>query len=621
MRSASQAEYQLNGSYGHKTFQLLGHAVRTEPWRFAVAISAAGVFGVLTVVFGSALGLIVDEVVIPSINDEPIRGWWGEQTQNPRHAVLLAGGVFVAIGLANALLIAVRRAMQGGAVAGVGARHRTVVADAIASLPLGWHRSNPAGRTLSAMSSDSETATNPLHPLAFTVGSFTMMIAAGWRLVTMDGWIALTAMMVVPAVLIVNYAYEKVISPLWDLGQTLRAEVSTIAHESFEGGTVVKALGAEDIESRRFREKVDALRDADTRVGSVTSWFEPLMDAMVPLSALAIMIVGTYRAQAGAVSVGDVVSAIYLLALLAVPIRGLGWVLGQMPSALVSFQRISRIAEAATEVDEPGHIELPRHGAASLAFRNADVAADDGDGESVVIVSGVSLDLPPGTVTALVGPTGAGKTTVALAAARLSRATQGDVILDDHNIEVVAALGSHVALVPQTSFVFAGTVRDNVTLGEDFDDDAVWTALRRAAVSDVVRGLRHDGDPLDAHLDERGMNLSGGQRQRIAIARALVRSPRVLVLDDATSAVDPGVEQEILAALRADGNGPTVLLIAYRLASILLADRVIHVSGGTVIAAGTHAELVDSDPGYRELVTAYEQDSARRADYEPRGES
>src|SRR5690606_38505466 len=149
------------------------------------------------------------------------------------------------------LLIAARRAMQGGAVAGVGARHRTVVADAIASLPLGWHRSNPAGRTLSAMSSDSETATNPLHPLAFTVGSFTMMIAAGWRLVTMDGWMALTAMMVVPAVLIVNYAYEKVISPLWDLGQTLRAEVATIAHESFEGGTVVKALGAEDIESRR----------------------------------------------------------------------------------------------------------------------------------------------------------------------------------------------------------------------------------------------------------------------------------------------------------------------------------------------------------------------------------
>ena len=608
-----RAEYDLSGSYGRKTIQLLTHALRSQPWRFGIAIAAAGIFGILTVAFGSVLGLIVDEVILPSVTGAPIRGWWGEHTQSPRSAIVMAGVVFVAIGLANAILIAVRRASQGGAVAGVGARHRTVVADAIASLPLGWHRSNPAGRMLSAMASDSETATNPLHPLAFTVGSFTMMIAAGWRLVAMDGWMALTALMVIPAVLGVNYAYEKVMSPLWDLGQSLRADVSTIAHESFEGGTVIKALGVEHIESERFGVKVDALRDADTRVGAVSSWFEPLMDAMVPLSSLAIMIVGTFRAQAGAVSVGDVVSAIYLLALLAVPIRGLGWVLGQMPSALVSFQRVARIAEAATEVDEPGHIALPREGAAALSFHHADVAADDGDGQAVVIVSDVSLELPPGTVTAVVGSTGAGKTTLALAAARLSRAVRGQVILDDHNIEVVEALGGHVALVPQTSFVFAGTVRENVTLGDDFSDEDVWEALRRAAVADVIEGLSDSGNPLDAYLDERGMNLSGGQRQRVAIARALVRQPRVLVLDDATSAVDPGVEQEILAALRGDAEGPTVLLIAYRLASILLADRVIHVHGGTVTDSGTHTELIARDAGYRELVTAYEQDAHRQA--------
>lgn len=614
MTRAPRAEYELSGSYSRKSLHVIGHALRTSPRRFAVSIGAAGIFGVLTVVFGSVLGLIIDQVVIPAIDGEPIQGWWGERTQDPGTAVLLAGGVFVGIGLVNAVLIVIRRAVQGGAVAAVGARHRTVVADAIAALPLGWHRANPTGRMLSAMSSDSETATNPLHPLAFTVGSFTMMIAAGYRLVIMDMWIAFTAMMVVPAILVVNFLYEKVISPLWDAGQSLRAEVSTIAHESFEGGTVVKALGAEARESARFATKVDGLRDADTRVGAVSSWFEPLMDAMVPLSSLAIMVVGAHRAAAGAVTVGDVVTAIYLLALMAVPIRGLGWVLGQMPSALVSFQRIARISAAATEVDEPGHVSVPREGAGHVAFKSAHVAADDGDGEPVIIVRDVSLELHPGTVTALVGATGAGKTTVALAAARLSRAVGGEILIDHTNIQVVEALGTHVALVPQTAFVFAGTVRDNVTLGEDYSDDAVWIALRRAAIDDLVRGLHHRGDALDATLEERGMNLSGGQRQRIAIARALVREPRVLVLDDATSAVDPGVEQEILAALRADGKGPTVLLIAYRLASIVLADRVIHVDGGTVVDAGTHQELVERDPGYRELVTAYEVDTQRRLD-------
>lgn len=618
MSAKNRAEYELQGSYSAKTLHLLGHALRTEPKRFAIAITAAGVFGVLTVVFGSLLGVIVDDVVIPAINREPIGGWWGDQTQDASTAVLLAGAAFVCIGLVNAGLIAVRRAVQGGAVAGVGARHRRVVADALASLPLGWHRANPAGRMLSAMSSDSETATNPLHPLAFTVGSFTMMIAAGWSLFAMDVWMAVTAMVVIPAVLGVNYIYEQVISPLWDRGQSLRAEVSTIAHESFEGGTVVKALGAEQRESKRFAVKVDALRDADTKVGAVSAWFEPLMDAMVPLSSLAIMVVGAHRAAAGAVSVGDVISAIYLLALLAVPIRGIGWVLGQMPSALVSFQRIGVISAAATEVDEPGHVVVPRNGSAKVEFKGADVGADDGDGNPVVIVKDVSLELEPGTVTALVGSTGAGKTTVALAAARLSRAMSGEVLLDDTNIEVIEALGGHVALVPQTSFVFAGTVRENITLGEDFSDEQVWTALRRAAVEDVILGLHHGGNALDAQLDERGMNLSGGQRQRVAIARALVREPRVLVLDDATSAVDPGVEQEILAALKEDGQGPTVLLIAYRLASIMLADRVIHVHDGAVVDAGDHRDLVVRDEGYRELVTAYEQD-ARRRDEESAG--
>jgi ABC-type multidrug transport system fused ATPase/permease subunit len=469
---------------------------------------------------------------------------------------------------------------------------------------------------LSAMSSDSETATNPLHPLSFTIGSFTMMIAAGYALFSIDPYLALTALAVIPLVMAVNVVYEKVISPRWNLGQTLRAEVSTIAHESFEGGTVVKALGAEKREAERFGVKVDALRDADTRVGAVSSWFEPLMDAMVPVSALAVMLVGAVRADAGFVSVGGVVSAVYLLSLLAVPIRGIGWVLGGMPSALVSFERIGQIAAAATEVDEPGHVAVVREGAGRLSFHDAHVGADDGDGNLVVLVEGVSLDLEPGSVTALVGATGAGKSTVALAAARLSRAVTGEIRLDDTDIATVAALGGHVALVPQTSFVFAGTVRENVTLGEEFTDDEVWTALRRSAVEHVVADLHKGGDGIDAMLDERGMNLSGGQRQRIAIARALVREPRVLVLDDATSAVDPAVEQDILASLRADGAGPTVLLIAYRLASILLADRVVHVDGGRVIDSGTHAQLMKRDAGYRELVTAYEADSKRRAETE-----
>jgi ABC-type multidrug transport system fused ATPase/permease subunit len=224
-------------------------------------------------------------------------------------------------------------------------------------------------------------------------------------------------------------------------------------------------------------------------------------------------------------------------------------------------------------------------------------------------------------VVAVVGPTGAGKTTLVSLVARLSDPTEGRVLLDGVDVRDLdpLSLTRHVAFVGQGTFLFEDTVRGNVTLTEPDaagapDDAAVWAALRLARVDDVVAALPGG---LDARIGERGSNLSGGQRQRLAIARAVVRGPRVLVLDDATSAVDPRVEQAILTGLRAGvahgGTGPTVLLVAYRMSSVTFADEVVHIEGGRVVDRGAHEALLARDPGYRELATAYEQESARRA--------
>ena len=303
-----------------------------------------------------------------------------------------------------------------------------------------------------------------------------------------------------------------------------------------------------------------------------------MIDLLPGLGTLLVLLVGTARVAAGAVDTGDIVSAAYLLTLLTVPVRAFGWVLGDLPRALVGYERIAGVLDAGGALAH-GDTQLPASGrGARVELRGVGVRvpvqpsfpASAADPDDAVLLEDIDLDLAPGRTVALVGPTGAGKTTLVTLMNRLWDPTSGTVSIDGIDVRDVrpADLAAQVALVAQSTFIFEDTVRGNVTLCDDAEpgaptDDEVWAALRLARVDDVVSALP---GRLDAPLGERGSNLSGGQRQRLALARALVRSPRVLVLDDATSAVDPRVEQQILTGLRAaaPGSGPVRICCSTR---------------------------------------------------------
>jgi ATP-binding cassette subfamily B protein len=219
----------------------------------------------------------------------------------------------------------------------------------------------------------------------------------------------------------------------------------------------------------------------------------------------------------------------------------------------------------------------------------------------------VTLEAPPGQIVAVVGATGAGKSTLLTLLVRLIDPDRGSVRLDGTDVRALAEdqMPAHASLVAQSAFLFDDTVRGNITLDDpQLGEQQVWDALRVAQAEDFVRALPKG---LDTELGERGVTLSGGQRQRLALARAVVRRPRLLLMDDATSAVDPAVEAAILRELRqAQGLG-TVVVVAYRRATITLADEVVYLEGGRVAAAGRHEQLLAESSGYRALVTAYDQ--------------
>lgn len=610
MRGAEGAESVLAdepvGTW-RRSVALIGRGLRAEPRSFALAIVGSALWGGLTVLSGWLLGRASDRVVVPALSGAAISSGavWG------------TGLVLLAVGVGTAVSVVVRRVYAGIGVFDVQAGHRRAVTRQYLRLPVSWHRRHPTGQLLSNASSDAEAAASVFNPLPWAIGVVVMVVIAGVAMIAADPVLGATGLGMLPAIAAVNWVYQRRMSPAVARAQQRRAEVSDAAHESFEASLVVKSLGTEARESQRFATHVTRLRDANVRQGYVRSVFEPVMDLLPSLGTLAVLAVGAQRVASGAADAGEVVTTAYLVGVMAFPVRAIGFLLGEMPRSLVGWDRVSRVLRA-TGAPVSGTADLP--GVGGLTVELVDVAVEihgPASERPAVLLADISVTLPAGRTIAIVGPTGSGKSTLAQVLARLVDPTRGRVLLDGVDARDLSerARTRAVALATQGTFIFDDTVRGNVTLADADDPGApdeheVVRALRRAKAEEFVAEL---ADGIDTPVGERGANLSGGQRQRIALARALVRQPRLLILDDATSAVDPQVEGKILTALRDDGSTATVVLIAYRLATILLADEVVHLDQGRVVDRGSHDELMARDAGYRALATAYLEAAAQHA--------
>ncbi|RCV55838.1 ABC transporter ATP-binding protein, partial [Marinitenerispora sediminis] len=608
--------------------RVLWVAIRTEPAVFAVAAVGSALHAGVTVGSATVLGHVTDNVILPAFAE-------GRTTAA---ALATAAALLVGVGVLKGLGLAARRLYAGLMQFRMQARYRRAVARKYLQLPLSWHHRHPTGQLLSNANADVEAAWQPLAPLPMVIGSVFMLAVAAVAMVATDPVLALVGFVVFPVLAVANYVFQRRVSPLATRAQALRAQVSEVAHESFDGALVVKALGREDTEAERFTAAAHRLRDAQIQVGRLRGMFDPVMDALPNLGVLAVLLIGMSRIADDAIAAGDLVQIAYLFTLLAMPIRALGWLLGDLPRSVVGWNRIQAVLGASggttygdaaltgtggVRISARGvrfsYADTYRAGEADLSggtedpdATGRDLASGDGPRDArTAVLHGVDLDVDAGRTVAVVGPTGSGKSTLATLLMRLVDPDSGAVAFDGTDLRDLrrGEIARAAALVPQSTFVFEDTVRGNVTLGADIPDEDVWAALRLARADSFVAAMP---EGLDTRIGERGTTLSGGQRQRLALARAVVRRPRLLILDDATSAVDPQVEAQILAGLRETELDCTVVVIAYRRATIELADEVVFLDDGVVTDRGTHAELLERSPGYRRLVTAYERAAEER---------
>lgn len=567
--------------------------VRMHPRPFLIAVVAAFTFAAASVAVSVALGRVTDRVLRPAFEGgvDPATVWLS---------------VLVIMGLAGlrAVSIMVRRYQSGVAGAAVAATLRRQVSDRYRDLSLAFHRATPTGELLAHMEADVEASVDVYYPVPFAVAASLLAILAIGSLVVADPYLATIGLVAVPALVLLNRSFAQRMQPLAEQTLGRISELSTVAHESLDGALIVKTLGREAAEIDRFRREADALRRAKREAGYLRAAFEPALTTVPSIAVILLLAVGSWRVWTGSVTLGTLVQVVTLFGLLAWPMRFVGWVLSEVPRAVTAYRRIERVLAQPVEVTLPAHpIPLP-DGPLGVTTEGLSHALG-----GVHVLDDISFEVQPNESVALVGPTGVGKSTLVQLLVRLEDPSIGAVRIGDIDLRDAdpASLRRAVSIVLQESFLFATSIRDNIALDSEATTGEIEHVARLTHADRFIRALP---DGYDTIVGERGHTLSGGERQRIALARALLRHPRVLILDDATSAVDPSIEASILRALRTEIPA-TLIVVAYRLATIRLADRVLYLEDGRIRATGSHQQLLEADAGYAAMIRAYERRCVR----------
>ena len=555
--------------------------VRLHPRPFAIAVSGAAVFALFTVASSAAVQWVIDHVIVPRFDDGSVA------------ASTVATGValIIGIGLVRGVGVVVRRTWAGKTQWRVAGTLGKSVVSRLVEQPISWHHRRPDGDLVARAGVDTDAAIAVLAPIPFALGTVLMIIVSAIWMLTIDLTMGAAAVVVFPILIALNVMYQKRVDVFYEAAQGHLGDLSAGVHESFDGVQLVKAYGAEVRETDRLAEIAGRLRASRISAVRLRGTFEALLDVFPSMTNVGLVVLGAYQVQAGELTIGELSSFIYLFTLLVFPLRLIGYALSELPHSVAGWRRVREVVDEPVEPDPAASIAVAAPG------RGIQLAAVGFTfpGEARPALSGVDLDIAVGRMVAVVGPTGAGKSTLAEIVAGLVPVTSG----------TVATSPGLRAIVFQEAFLFAGTIRHNLVLGDDIDEAALWEGLRMARADDFVAETPHG---LDTVVGERGVSLSGGQRQRIALARALVRRPALLVLDDTTSALDPTTEGAVLGNLRASLVGTTVLMVASRPSTIALADEVVYLTGGEVVDHGPHADLMARRPGYRALVEAFETD-------------
>ena len=578
-----EAEKELRGA----GWRLMRSAVK--PHRKSVWIGVAAGLGwtAARVAVPTMVGIAVDRTIVNHHDNGALLRW------------VIA---ILAVGAIQALCTAVRRYAAFALAIRVETDIRMRLVAHLQRLHFAFHDESQTGQLMSRANSDIQQINNVILLVPLTIASTVTMFTVLGILIYRSPGLAFFALATLP---ILNVAATRFTKRMYPVGLQLQqglAEVSNVVEETVTAVRVVKGFGAERRQIEALRGQTETVYERSIQAANLRSGFLPMIDLLPTLGLVGILWYGGQQVLAGHVTVGDIIAANFYVIMLIWPLRMVGMLLGQIPRAVSAAGRIHEVlATDAAVAERPDARPLPA-GSGELTFEGVTFAY----GRGRPVLEDLDLVIRGGEAVALVGATGSGKTTIARLVPRFYDVTAGRVLLDGVDVRELqlTELRRAIGIVFEDTFLFSESVRANIAFAQpDASMERVRAAARLAGADVFIDDLP---DGYDTIVGQHGFTLSGGQRQRISIARAVLSDPRVLILDDATSSVDPTKEHEIRAALAEVMQGRTTLIIAHRPATIALADRVVLLDGRRVIAEGSHEGLLVTSEEYRAVLARAE---------------